>query len=139
MVNKKEKKGNWFRRASSTTEYMALIIFVLTGFFIFQHYILRGAMGRWKSAGDAFGYGRQFDPRPFSDAKGVLGKGGGTLECFYSEPIGKWVSTRCYQKNCNCLVLPEATPQQNNNCKTCLGACSEDQDNYEACKDNLNE
>ncbi len=45
----------------SFVEYATLFIVVTLGLVAMQTYMRRGFMGRWKSAGDAIGYGRQYD------------------------------------------------------------------------------
>ena len=82
------------KRASSIVEYMLVLMFLLGTVFVFQGYILRGFAGRWKSVGDVFGGGRQYDPKAFNE--------GGTLECFFystnqDSGAGYWVATRCYE------------------------------------------
>lgn len=54
-------------------EFLALILFILATFLVFQKYIVRGLSGRWKDAGDALGQGRIYDPHK-------------TLECAYYTP-----------------------------------------------------
>ena len=127
------------RQGQSMLEYMALLVFLLATFFVFQHYIVRGFYGSWKQAGDAFGQGRQYDPRPF----GNLGSGGGTLECFFDTMHCKpdaaapektappcvrmnlWVAKDCYDKNCECS-LPTEDPDYYVNCLMCIqDVCSE--------------
>lgn len=109
------------KRASAVIEYMALVVFILAAFMVFQQYILRGFSGRWKAVGDTFSHGRQYDPRAY----GVQGAGGGTLECFHDRNSGRWVSTRCFEQNCsstgkpchNLLDLSVAA------CQTCISTC----------------
>ena len=43
-------------------EYTALLVIIMLVFLSFQKYVVRGFAGRWKETGDAFGYGRQYDP-----------------------------------------------------------------------------
>ena len=75
------------KKASSVIEYMALIVFILTAFFVFQRYILKGLSGRWQSVGDTFGHGKQYDPRNY----GVNGIGGGTRDQTYNDISNTWV------------------------------------------------
>ena len=82
------------RKGSSLMEYMLVLLFIGAAFFVFQHYIVRGFSGRWKSVGDSFGSGKQYDPKDYSQ--------GGTLECFYYQDrdnpsTNYWVATRCYE------------------------------------------
>lgn len=46
----------------SLLEFVALVMFILAAFIIFQKYIVRGLSGRWKAVGDTFGEGRIYDP-----------------------------------------------------------------------------
>jgi hypothetical protein len=114
---------------------MTLIVFLLSSLFVFQGYILRGYYGSWKKAGDAFGSGRQYDPRPF----GNYGDGGGTLECFFDAThctsgtgparpctlINRWISKACYDAiPCDC-TMPIGTTGYITQCLQCLENCSE--------------
>lgn len=49
-------------RKGSFYEYTILIIVIIGAIILMQPYIFRGIMGRWKSIGDTFGFGRQYDP-----------------------------------------------------------------------------
>jgi Flp pilus assembly pilin Flp len=48
--------------AMSTIEYSMLIAIVVAALLVMQFYLKRGVCGQWKSAGDVFGFGRQYDP-----------------------------------------------------------------------------
>jgi hypothetical protein len=99
-------------------------------FFVFQNYIVRGFAGRWRSVGDSFGSGRQYDPKPYGQ--------GGTLECFlYRNPSNGldtyWVATRCFEtclRNRNGFGSTAIMGQ-------CRGNCYDDHPSgaYEDCKD----
>src|SRR3989338_9750884 len=65
------------KRATAVIEYTALLVIIMLVFLSFQKYVIRGFAGRWKEAGDAFGYGRQYDPVK-------------TTECVWSEPYQNW-------------------------------------------------
>lgn len=95
-MNKKRNYG------FSTIEYIALVLFILGAFLVFQNYLVRGFSGRWKSLGDTFSHGKQYDPRPY----GARGSGGGTLDCFWDQETGVWVSEDCFRQNCNCRMDP---------------------------------
>ena len=92
----------WLKKKSggATLEYMALVVFLLAAFFVFQKYILNAFWGQWKKAGDVFSHGKQYDPRGF----GVDGSDGGTKECMFvyddkDDPgnmNGVWVLQPCY-------------------------------------------
>ncbi|HPB68886.1 MAG TPA: hypothetical protein PKU74_08285 [Candidatus Omnitrophota bacterium] len=126
----------WHKKhAQSILEYMTLIVFLLSSLFVFQGYILRAYYGSWKKAGDSFGLGRQYDPRPF----GNNGEGGGTFECFFDAThctsgtgptrpctlINRWISRDCYDAApCDC-TLPPGTAGYITQCLACLEGCSE--------------
>ncbi len=133
------------REAQSIMEYMTLMVFLITAIFVFQNYIIRAYAGGWKKAGDVFGSGRQYDPRPY----GTDGDAGGTLECFFDAAhctaatgptrpctlINKWISKECYSDHgCDCTV-PVGTPEYITDCLSCLEGCSEDTAEGDLCAD----
>ena len=69
-------------RAASLLEYITLIAIVAGAFLIFQKYIAQAFYGRWKSVGDSFGAGRQYDPKR-------------TIECIYDTGKLDWVVAKC--------------------------------------------
>lgn len=75
------------KKAVSTIEYIALIVILLSAYLVMQRYVIGGFAGRWKSVGDSFGYGRQYDP-----AK--------TTECLWSEADNKWYNPICNTQAC---------------------------------------
>jgi len=66
MTNQNFKEPMILRRrkkyGQSTIEFVAILLFILGVFFVFQKYIVRGFSGRWKSIGDSLGDGRIYDP-----------------------------------------------------------------------------
>jgi hypothetical protein len=98
-------------------EYMALVIFILGALLAMRVYILRSMSGKWKAAGDSFGQGRQYDPRPF----GVSGEDGGTLVCRYEPLINLWVDRKRAEVECDCTLPPE-DPTYAAKCPACLSA-----------------
>lgn len=94
-------------------EYMTLIVFILSALLVMQYYIVHGFSGRWKSAGDTFGDGRQYDPRPW-----MGGAGNGTLDCFYDAATGNWVDSDCFDAQCDC-TLPPDDPSYATRCTQC--------------------
>lgn len=76
--------------AFSLIEYMALLTFIMAALLVSQHFIFRGFVGRWKTLGDSYGQGKQYDPRPY----GIHGEGGGTLECVQYN--GVWKNGICF-------------------------------------------
>ena len=124
------------KKAVIIIEYAALIMFLLAAFWTFRSYIVRGFYGRWQAAGDAFGHGRQYDPRPF----GLGGDGGGTADCMWVEycPSASWIAAtqtcsaalntewidkRYYDDHCDCL-LPGDHSQYPNDCLQCMADAS---------------
>ena len=132
-------------------EYMTLVVFLLGALFVFKQYIINGFSGGWKKAGDAFGHGKQYDPRPY----GTCGDGGGSLECFYDSQhcvpdpnpnavaprptllqsgqlvcstgfINTWIDQRCYRRFCDCTLPPE-DPAYNAGCLMCLVNCASEE------------
>lgn len=129
------------KNAVSHMEYIALIIFILAAFLVFRDYIYRGFMGQWRKAGDAFGHGRQYDPRPFGDD----GNLGGTQECYcdiaHCDPdlvpgfpgtwesagydcldahkFNTWIPKRFFDAQCDCTLPPEH-PDYIADCLECI-------------------
>ena len=126
------------QQAVSSIEYIALITFIVTAILVFQRYIYRGMAGSWKSAGDTFGHGRQYDPRPF----GRDGEDEGTQECFFDyihckpdikppcsreDRINTWLDKRCVKaKQCDCTVFQEDWDEYNTKCLRCYADCRSD-------------
>ena len=50
------------KKAMSIVEYSMLIAVVVAALLGMQIYLKRAICGKWKEAGDVFGYGRQYDP-----------------------------------------------------------------------------
>ncbi len=92
-------------------EHMALVMILLGGLLLFQKFIVRGFLGRWKATGDSFGQGGQYDPDK-------------TLSCAYHEwdigpPVqSDWYNVDCFEAACvaRCVGYM-ATPLL---CKSCL-------------------
>lgn len=76
------------KRGASMVEYMMLFVIVLGALYVFQTYISRAMNGRWKTTGDSFGMGRQY-------------QSGRTTDCSYVQidaDHGVWVDMACYQQ-----------------------------------------
>ncbi len=74
------------RKGLSIIEYAVLIVMVLSALFIFKDQIKRAFFGRYKSAGDSFAYGRQYEgPR--------------TLDCAHRtiDSADVWYDQSCYE------------------------------------------
>ncbi len=109
------KKLFLYRRAASALEYMLLLSFIMATFVVFRIYILRALSGKWKTSGDTFGFGRQYDPRPF----GKAGEKGGTLECYFEPRINAWVDRFRVDHFCDC-TLPREDAGYAVKCTDCL-------------------
>ena len=88
----------------SALEYTLLISVILFTILSFQKYLVRGFAGRWKVAGDTFGFGKQYDPQK-------------TIECTYSEDYNKWYDKACYDEKWN---------DPNTGYANCVRACAGD-------------
>lgn len=102
-IRRKNKYGQ------SVIEFTTLIILILTVFFIFQKYIVRGFTGRWKTVGDALGGGHIYDPKM-------------SLECAY-DPMytNEWYNAVCYEESCitDCLTVSATAAA----CEGCIRSC----------------
>ena len=78
-------------KAAAVMEYAMLIMIILLTFLSFQKYVLRAVSGKWKTVGDSFGFGRQYDPVQ-------------TAECAFDERFfNTWYDVRCFDlKRGNC-------------------------------------
>ena len=50
------------KKGSFITEYALFIAIAAVALILMSIYIKRSLSGRWRDAGDSFGYGRQYDP-----------------------------------------------------------------------------
>ncbi len=82
------------RKAMSTMEYVILIVMIISVLLVMRKPIARVFFGRWKSLGDGFSQGQQYDPTL-----------GGTVECGRYVPRNAtgngwgsevWFSYDCY-------------------------------------------
>ena len=65
--------------------FLLLVIIILTALYWMKPQILRALYGRWKTAGDSFAFGRQYDPK-------------GTSACtrFHDATTDMWYDERCF-------------------------------------------
>ncbi|MDP2940623.1 MAG: hypothetical protein Q8O13_11240 [Candidatus Omnitrophota bacterium] len=49
-------------KASFAIEYCMLIIILVAALLLMQYYIIRAFAGRWRTTGDVFGFGKQYEP-----------------------------------------------------------------------------
>ncbi|MBI5150911.1 MAG: hypothetical protein HZA28_09130 [Candidatus Omnitrophica bacterium] len=103
MLRRREKNGQSF------LEYMALIMFILAAFVVFQKYLGRGFTGRWKATGEALGQGRIYDPRK-------------TTECIFDpQHTGLWYDQSCFESSgCDCLTVRANVTT----CDNCIQDCA---------------
>ena len=92
------KKNN---RASSTIEYAVLVLLFIGAIVAMNKQVRRVFFGRWKSVGDSFGHGQQYDPNK-------------TLECQryanHSSDAGQWTWEIWYSQACyECCMDKEST------------------------------
>ena len=91
-----------YKKAVSTIEILAVITLLLAALLGFSGYIKNALSGRWKSVGETFGQGRQYDPRGF----GTAGESGGTMDCFFDQILNIWVDENLYRtNNCDCTTI----------------------------------
>jgi hypothetical protein len=77
------------KKAFSTMEYFVLMVILMTALMAFKEPLLRAIAGKWKGAGDQFGFGRQYHPTD-------------TVECAYDNLYAQgWYDVTCYEnKRC---------------------------------------
>ena len=128
------------KKASSVLEYMALLVVIMAAFIVIQQYLVRAFSGKWKQAGDTFGFEQQYDPRGHD-----LTTERGTRECFYAKDLGLWINTRCFRQNCDCREkheFPATTvppdPSLVDICTPCMLNCSQNNPTYADCADDVN-
>ena len=93
------------KKAAAVLEYTLLLVVFLSAVAVMNKYIFRGILGRWRSAGDSFGYGRQYDPSK-------------TLECAFDPITSQWYAVGCWE------VCIDACAPGNKACEAaCPGAC----------------
>src|SRR3989338_3619298 len=100
--------SNKKKTAAATIEYVALITFLLITFFVFQTYIGRGMLGRWRTVGESARFGLRYDPQK-------------TLQCEYDfVHTSRWYNLLCYEKRCDC----ESVAQNATACQACILGCT---------------
>ncbi len=89
---------------------------LFAAFIVFQKYIVRGIVGRWKRVGDSFAQGRIYDPnRSVRCAANKWFKDWGD---------SVWYDQTCFENNCygDCIyAAKESGP-----CLTCVNDCQSD-------------
>ncbi len=97
------------KRGQSLVELIALTMFILAAFLVFQKYIVRAFSGRWKAVGSSLGQGRIYDPKA-------------TTECasnvFFQDEPSIWYDQKCFEDYCvgECLKVTKGRIA----CRNCL-------------------
>lgn len=93
------------KKGFSTTEYLVMLLILVTAMVVFKDYIIRGLTGRWKTGSDQIGFGRQYEPTD-------------TVECAYDYQFNQgWYDITCVDnqgcppgnKNCERLAISTCT------------------------------
>lgn len=105
---------NLRKKAQSSLEFITLFVFLMVTFFVFQKYITRAFVGRWKGVGDAMGQGRIYDP-------------GATQECAHGDRFGvsAWYDVDCFDSTCGDRDCLRATANAIA-CDACIASCFSD-------------
>ncbi len=56
------KRFDFLTKGASTLEYATMIVVLIAVMLIMQKYVWQAISGRWRAAGDSFGFGRQYLP-----------------------------------------------------------------------------
>ncbi len=73
----------------SFTEYIVMMIFLLSAYYFFHVYLMRGIFAKWHGVGDSYAFGRQYDPKK-------------TIECRYDPQLDTWYDKVCFDTyNCS--------------------------------------
>ena len=75
-------------RATSTVEYLIVIIIFVAAILLMQKQIARSFFGRWKDLGDGFGYGEQYDPQATVDCGRYVNS---------ETNVETWYAQNCYE------------------------------------------
>lgn len=115
MLLKRKKNGQ------ALMEYVGLIMFVLFAFLVFQKYIVRAFVGRWKNTGDSFASGSVYDPDK-------------TQTCIYDVRFEQgWYDRTCFEDTpCDCTSSDVRCPLERCHelyayrCEQCIQQCVAD-------------
>jgi len=72
--------------AQSVVEYLVVITSIIFAMILMQKFILRGIMGKYRSASEQIDYGRQFDPNR-------------TVSCLYVKELDVWLPEDCVREH----------------------------------------
>ncbi len=103
MLRRDKKNGQ------SLIEFLALVLFILAIFLVFQKYIVRGIAGRWKTVGDSIGDGKIYDPNK-------------TIECAFDQQYTlAWYGQIWFENNCEGACLRSSASAAA--CTACIEGC----------------
>ena len=100
------------KQGASMIEYVILVTLIIAVLFVMQFYISRAFHGRWKSTGDSFGMGRQY-------------QAGQAIDCTYAQinaGFGVWYDSDCYQRAATLQCAPGDIACENAQKQICAGA-----------------
>ena len=102
-------------------EMVTVFVLILLAFMIFQKYFAQAIYGRWRSIGEGWTFGRQYDKED-------------TTECIYNiwGNSAQWYNAVCFDEQCvlSCLGST-ASPAL---CDTCLNSsCLSNVDGVDVC------
>ena len=101
------------KNGRAVIEYVLLIIIILAALFWMKGPIVRAFYGRWKTAGDSFAFGRQYDPKR-------------TVECAHDTATGTWYDERCFDNGRRaCATAVDEAVCEAGVIQGCSGNCGE--------------
>jgi hypothetical protein len=130
------------RKGQSVIEYAGMIALLLAAMFVFQKYVGRGLAGRWKASGEAWIYGRQYDPEKTVSCLGFHYKGKKLTdgELFFGSEKYIWFDEACFEEKCLETCYSDfkdssSSDKQKTQCRKCMEECAANSDNAEVCSD----
>lgn len=105
-------------KGHSIVEYAFLIVLVLGAMFVFRDYLSRGLNGRYKSIGDTYGMGRQYDPKR-------------TVTCGYDDRLNMWYDEACFESE----TIRQNCQPGNSTCETAIINGTSCRRNSQICND----
>ncbi|MDO8675279.1 MAG: hypothetical protein Q7K71_04080 [Candidatus Omnitrophota bacterium] len=100
-------------RGRAVIEYALLIAIILAALFWMKGPIVRAFYGRWKTAGDSFAFGRQYDPKR-------------TVECAHDTATRTWYDERCFDNGRRaCVTAVDVAACEAGIIQGCSGNCRE--------------
>jgi|GEM_PF-4639915 len=125
----RKKNLRWGCLGSSVIEYIVLSVIVISTIFMMKDPIIRGVSSKYKSSGDSFAFGRQYNPRRTTvcrqdvinyDSAGNPNMGPFYDEdCYYAKVMGPNGCPQCNPEDINCLNCEDAIKVQCSNGSYC--------------------